>query len=293
MDKISYVCGESLTSDIMEQLVGIWQECFLDERDYICRFWDGCSKLLKVPTLRKKGKVVCVCYLLPVWIQMGEYGSFCKAWYLYALATPVSERKKGYAKRLLEEIHSHIPEPIILVPAQGLTSFYEKNGFSLWFHTSIPDCVISGEQSYPIPHREGLKIRKMIPDFDKKSGEDFVTEYMFLRKQSLRQEGYVGLDTDFLKYALSEHLYCGGEIYQIQSGSESDFGIIYVLSWINREENTLYIKEITAPVEQWQLYGQWIAGFLQVQHTKYPEHVVMENGRLTDLQKGYLGFTLG
>lgn len=97
-----------------------------DEADFRNKLFESCFKY--VCFLEDNGEILSMLFKLPCKIITNE--EKLNAGYIYAAATPIKHRSKGYMSLLLENVKQSHNGVLFLRPAnEGLIDFYKKNGF--------------------------------------------------------------------------------------------------------------------------------------------------------------------
>ena len=105
----------------------LYKEAFGDDGEFTVKLFDdffNCCHYIKVDQ-----EVAAMLFLLPCELVMGDDRR--SASYLFAAATALSYRGKGYMTRLIEKCLAENEDFIFLKPADnGLIDFYSSRGFS-------------------------------------------------------------------------------------------------------------------------------------------------------------------
>jgi len=128
-----------------EQAIALWQEAFHDTEKYI-RFFLNQHGDATVLTKCCDNHLVSALYLIDGAIRNGS--ETAKAYYLFAAATFLRERRQGHMERLLKKAEdyakSHQAQYLALVPASPtLFSYYAKFGFRTAFYAKEADINLS------------------------------------------------------------------------------------------------------------------------------------------------------
>lgn len=180
-----------------KDLIEIWHKSFGDSIEYIHMFLQWNAARAKIIVYMIQDRPVSVAYLLPlVYRKAGEQDVPC--WYLYAAATMPEYRNRGYFSDILAFIKVHVPEPVILVPAEhSLIGYYEKQGLYVWQQEEVTRVSEHRQKT------EETAMISCITDMDVKA-------YEAVREAYLCQSGYMKWDTHFLDYIFRENMVCGG-----------------------------------------------------------------------------------
>ena len=118
--------------DNIDGLYNLWQECFGDSKEIIDMFFNSSFSLDNTVVCVDDNNVVAMAYMLEESIFIN--GIKYSAYYLYALATTQSYRKKGIMAQVIEyiiklSVNRNI-DYLFLVPAsEKLFNYYKKFGF--------------------------------------------------------------------------------------------------------------------------------------------------------------------
>lgn len=177
-----------------KDLIEIWHKSFGDSIEYIHMFLQWNAARAKIIVCKIEDRPVSVAYLLPlVYRKVGQQDIPC--WYLYAAATLPEYRGHGYFSDILTFIKLHVPEPVILVPAEpALIGYYERQGLHMWQEEEVLSVECVEKSCNPIIS---------LSDID-------VQAYETARESYLGQSGYMKWDTHFLTYIFHENTLCGG-----------------------------------------------------------------------------------
>ena len=178
-----------------KDLIEIWHKSFGDSVEYIHTFLKWNAVRAKIIVCKIEDRPVSVAYLLPlVYRKVGQQDIPC--WYLYAAATLPEYRGHGYFSDILTFIKLHVPEPVILVPAEpALIGYYERQGLHMWQEEEVTRVTEDTHQ--------GSETAMMLHDID-------VETYTAIRDAYFGQMGYMKWDEHFLKYIFQENTICGG-----------------------------------------------------------------------------------
>ena len=206
-----------------KDLIEIWHKSFGDSIEYIHMFLQWNAARAKIIVYMIQDRPVSVAYLLPlVYRKAGEQDVPC--WYLYAAATLPEYRGHGYFGDILAFIQKHVPEPVILVPAEpALTRYYERQGLEVWQEEEVTWVTEDTHQ--------GSETAMMLNDID-------VETYTAIRDAYFGQTGYMKWDEHFMKFIFQENIICGGrqKSFEIEG---RHYGVIYRI-----EEQCLKVLEL-------------------------------------------------
>ena len=208
-----------------KDLIEIWHKSFGDSVEYIHTFLKWNAVRAKIIVCKIEDRPVSVAYLLPlVYRKVGQQDIPC--WYLYAAATLPEYRGHGYFSDILTFIKLHVPEPVILVPAeQSLIGYYERQGLHMWQQEEVTRVTEHRQKT------EETAMISYITDMDVKA-------YEAAREAYLCQSGYMKWDEHFLKYIFQENIICGGrqKSFEIEG---RHYAVIY-----RKEEQCLKVLEL-------------------------------------------------
>ena len=178
-----------------KDLIEIWHKSFGDSMEYIHMFLQWNASRAKIIVCMIEDRPVSVAYLLPLmYRKVGQQDIPC--WYLYAAATLPEYRGCGYFSDILTFIKLHVPEPVILVPAEpALIGYYERQGLHMWQKEEVTRVTEDTHQ--------GAETAMMLHDID-------LETYTAIRDAYFGQMGYMKWDEHFLKYIFQENTICGG-----------------------------------------------------------------------------------
>lgn len=188
------------------RLKEIWQICFGDPERYIDFFFQNAFHPEQTLVWEEDGTVCAMFFLLDCSVWAG--GSEVPAAYLYAAATMPAYRSRGIMGRMIRYAAGFVSScgygGIVLVPAEpGLFDYYGRFGFRTCFYDAVEDIVPERD---PIDSA-GLGI----------APTDFSTLER-LRRAVVQENGGVMWNGVQFDYALREHLFTGGRIFQTQDG---------------------------------------------------------------------------
>ena len=124
----------------LTECIDLYHQAFgVDEEEFENKLFGDCFKYCK--TLEVNGKTFSMLFLLPCEIIFENKA--LKAKYIFAVATDIKERGKGYMSKLLNEVKGETDSLLFLRPAnEGLIKLYGSLGFK-----AIP--AKSLENKYP------------------------------------------------------------------------------------------------------------------------------------------------
>lgn len=117
-----------MSTDRIPQLKALWQQAFGDTDRFVDRFFAHFFSPDRCRVLEQDGKVVSALYWFDGYLDGRKWA------YLYAVATDVAHRGKGFCRTLMEETHRHLEASgyagAVLVPAEeGLWGYYGAMGY--------------------------------------------------------------------------------------------------------------------------------------------------------------------
>ena len=222
-----------------KDLIEIWHKSFGDSIEYIHMFLQWNASGAKIIVYMIEDRPVSVAYLLPlVYRKAGEQDIPC--WYLYAAATLPEYRGRGYFGDILNFIKEHVPEPVILVPAeQSLTRYYERQGLHVWQKEEVLS-VEAGKKVQETINPECMLQRSCAQSHNatESLAHIDVQVYEAAREAYLHRMGYMKWYTHFLKYIFQENIICGGrqKSFEIEG---RHYAVIYRI-----EEQCLKVLEL-------------------------------------------------
>ena len=184
----------------------IWAECFGDPEAYVDFFFQNAFEPEKTLVCEEGGAPCAMLFLLDCSVWIG--GREVPAAYLYAAATLPAYRSRGIMGRMIGYAADYVRScgygGIVLVPAEpGLFDYYGRFGFQTCFYDVLEELVSGGEPS-------GAAGPSADPaDFS-------ALEQM--RRTVLKECGGMMWNGRQFDYALREHLFTGGRIFQTQEG---------------------------------------------------------------------------
>lgn len=197
-----------------EEIIRLWNEAFFDSRDYIDFFLNNCPCICAGSII--ENKLVSMLFLLD-----GRIGNFTVK-YIYAACTDKAFRGRGLMKELIsfseDYCRKNSDDGLFLVPAEeSLYAYYGKLGF---FE------VFEKKEAVLTPSKNNIKY--INSDADKA---------LKIRKELLKDKDCFVFTDEVHKYAISEHLYSGGEILSCSDGD--DLSLLFVC----RNSEQTVIKE--------------------------------------------------
>lgn len=269
------------TRQMIPQLTQIWIEAFGDEREYVDFYFTNrfCETDMLVYLL--DGKPVSMISMLPAYLRVSAIpdnekviGMPRQMRYIYAVATLISYRGRGYARKLIKEAYRLLQVPLVLEPATAqLFYYYQRMGFCSAFAVSEYELNVQKEASrigesvkenqaiqenYFAETNVTMRAAEFIPVTDDASPSEAgmtisltgasqrywlltVTphEYKKIRDEKLSVAGYVEWDEKAIAYALLENDYCGGYAYKVFHDDMEDI-LMYRI-----EDNRMRIIETT------------------------------------------------
>ena len=119
---------DKITNSKATECARLWKEAFGDSDEFISSFIKNIYIGDNMLCVEQHGKVVSMLHFVPF-----EYDS-SKVAYIYAVATAVNERGKGYARLLIRQaiekaIHDGYKAVFTLPADDGLSGFYSQFGF--------------------------------------------------------------------------------------------------------------------------------------------------------------------
>lgn len=132
------------TRQMIPQLTQIWIEAFGDEKEYVDFYFTNrfCETDMLVYLL--DGEPVSMISMLPAYLRVSTDSENVKVTgmrrsirYIYAVATLIAYRGRGYARKLIEEAYRILQVPLVLEPAtEQLFQYYQHMGFRSAFSVS-------------------------------------------------------------------------------------------------------------------------------------------------------------
>lgn len=134
MESITYA-----TRQMIPELTKLWIEAFGDDREYVGFYFANrfCEKDMLVYLL--DGKPISMISMLPAYLHVNTQPKRAGLHllekrrpirYIYAVATLMEYRGRGYAKRLIQEAYRLLQIPLVLEPAtKPLFDYYQRMGF--------------------------------------------------------------------------------------------------------------------------------------------------------------------
>ncbi|MCQ2483787.1 MAG: GNAT family N-acetyltransferase [Clostridia bacterium] len=204
-------------SERRDEIISLWQECFGDEKEYICYFLDCCKS--DCLGFVKEGKLVSMLFLLDGFIKNNSVR------YIYAACTLKKFRGMGLMGKLIEASKKLCEETeydaLFLVPGEdSLYDYYSKFGFIPQFRRSVAE----------------LKNTSLNTDLLNEITD--VNTTVKIRSEILSEYDCFVFDEKTMKYSIKEHMYNGGKIYSaVFSGK-------IILLFALKRESEIYIKEL-------------------------------------------------
>ena len=205
------------------ELKEIWKECFEDSDNYIDFYYKKRFQKENTLVYLLDDKIVSMLTMLPAQIQ--KEGKYQSVRYIYALGTRKAYRKRGYAKRLLEEAERKTKEPFILIPeTKALFSYYRKLGFEFNFFLT-----------------KDKKRREEIIWDERVIEVAEAAQYKHIRDEKFKREGYLQWNEEAISYAIEENRFLGGEAYIIKDLKTGEKDIVFV----RKQNEDIEILEIS------------------------------------------------
>ena len=319
-----YMAEESVFSyaekNELDDIKAIWRACFPDPPEYISFFLEHTFREDAIICRRCNGKAVSMAFVFPASIRKGEQEQAVK--YLYAVATLPEYRGKGFSSSILHHIADKYDCPVLICPEnEAIVPFYEKRGF-----VKVLEAPVSWDiQRNPV-HDEIAIVNNDLPiqpnqvnsnNFSSLSlreigmqeiNDNFANEYM--RSRQKRYEGtlFVEWNSEYLHFALLEHLFCGGQIWKGFDGyvlckQEGDC-LQVAESTISKEYEEQAIEQLkktynTKTISQLQKEGYvlWPEKHMKIERNSeilsYTENQSGVFSGPEDMKYGYFCFTLG
>ncbi len=208
------------------EIIDLWEEAFGDSEEYIRFYLENRFTEENMLVIREDDKIVSMASFWDASIK--ENDQIIPVKYVYAVATSISSRGKGYASRLMRHAYEKYQMPLILQPgSSSLFHYYANIGFQKCFlecrrtwnatDTCNSDCII---HSHPT--------------------EELIKRYFDARELHMADVSYVQWNLPAITYALLENSYCGGHIAELSDG--------FILYRIRKD--FLDIVEIVLPKER-------------------------------------------
>lgn len=161
---MNIVCRRARESD-RDALVALWVQAFRDPKEDIAHFLDTFDYVKTAFVLCKNERICSMLFLLPTAVQDGDHRF--SAGYIYAGATDMEARGKGYYRRLLDYAAQTARQAgtaaLLLRPAtECLADSYRRMGFTVpLFGNAHSDrdskpCKTMGAKCYGARRRECL-----------------------------------------------------------------------------------------------------------------------------------------
>lgn len=252
------------TRQMIPQLTQIWIEAFGDEKEYVDFYFTNrfCENDMLVFLL--DGKPVSMISMLPAYLRVNKQSNNVKVTgmrrpirYIYAVATRIAYRGRGYARELIEEAYRILQVPLVLEPATDqLFNYYQHMGFRSAFSISeysIPmykhqsaesDVTMRAAEFEPTIAETVHDVPGMTISLTGASQRYWLLtvtprEYKKIRDEKLAACEYTEWDENAIAYALLENDYCGGFAYKVFHDNIEDI-LMYRM-----EENRMRIIETT------------------------------------------------
>lgn len=199
-------------------LISLWQEAFGDGEEAIGMFLDSCYNPENTVVAEENGRIVSMLFLLEG--KMKIENKLYPSYYLYAAATAKSERGKGLMAELLafaENIaRNRKTDFICLKPAEkSLYDYYGKFGFKSVFSTKTVNVDYVEKNSLNV--------------LSASECDRFARRNKFLGGC----DAFIWDDAS-IEYAIKQHLYYGGKVFDTCKG--------YTLYAV--DDRKLFVKEI-------------------------------------------------
>lgn len=259
------------TKEDFPDIKRIWREAFGDEDQYISFYLENRWNEENMICMRENGRIVSFANLLPARIRID--GEMVDAYYLYAVATDIEFRGKGYATKIIGHIEKKYSAPILVVPAtKELVAFYEKLGF--WEAFEKESLVYS-------------EIKSVQPLEFHECGVAQAGEFKQARDLFFDREGYVEWDVEAVAYAIKENAICEGKLIHMPDKGyvlyRKDEDILVVL------ESTIAREDVESVVATMMKAEQCNRAVLH----NYGGMIYSNKGELKGKKKGYLNLVLG
>ncbi|MBP2642115.1 MAG: GCN5-related N-acetyltransferase [Firmicutes bacterium] len=214
----------------IRQLKALWKACFGDSDRYIDFFYNNRYKPEESVVLLEGNAIATMLVLLPMSIRFSEGQSF-SAGYLYAFATHLKFRGRGYGPNILQFVDTHLiklgVDSTITVPATGMFDYFAKVGFIECFY--IREAMIDS-QAVPLSETEG-KIQVSAPD-----------TYNAVRNEFLKGSLHVRYDNEAIDYQKKLSMQAGADIYHLHIGDVTGCAAAEV-----SDTGVVFIKELLLP----------------------------------------------
>lgn len=274
-----------------EQILELWKTCFGDEEDYIRFYLDHRLTEDNMLVIHEDGKVVSMAGFLPAEYYSG--GEYLPARYVYAVATLPEYRGRGYAASVLAFAREKYDGLLILSPAEeSLCSYYERMGFTRAF--AAGRCGLTADRPETAGEAE-LSAMELGGESGGAERLEPVTaeEYVRVRDEKNRREGYVRWDEEAVRYAMELNEEEGGRTC-VAVGPEGERDILMY----HPDGELLTITETTLPADR---LGELLPELLAETGTTRAEYVQPggmlwppDSGKEMPVSReGYLNLTLG
>lgn len=208
---------------MIDEMKQLWKECFKDSDSYIDFYYKKRFQKENTLVCFVDGRVASMMTMLPAKIQ--KNGIYEPIRYIYAVATKEEYRKRGYARKLLEEGQRIIKEPFILIPAEESLFFYYK---ALGFKTNFSLTVQKKRKEDIFWDNREIRIAQ-------------AAEYKEIRDRKFQKEGYIKWGEEAIFYAIEENRLLGGEAYIAEDFQKMEKDIIFV----RKQKKEIEILEIS------------------------------------------------
>ena len=227
-----------------QDIIKLWQEAFGDSRAYASCFLDKYNELggenLILGGVLEGDELVSFCFLLPC--SLASKGEERNGYYLYALATKVSKRGKGYGSALCkylseEHLDGSNRDFLFLVPAEReLFSFYKKLGYAPFgkvYAGKINNNNFEGEAS-------SFELREISK-----------SQFADLRGRTFKESQGIAWGESHLSYAYEENAFLGGKSYAILDESKGEIAVCLLGASNDRAVlRELYFSSKIEPTEE-------------------------------------------
>ena len=225
-----------------EEIHKIWETCFGDEAELVDFYLDKRMTEDNMLLICQDGHAVSMASFLDINVRDGEEWKPAK--YVYAVATLLEYRGRGYAGKILKKAEEIFNMPLVLVPAEKeLVGYYRKVGFT---------------EAYP---SERLLEKQDVPELSAAELNSYsveeitAAEYQKIREQKLMRDGFIAWDEAAIRFAMDFNCFCGGRTVKVvwsddisRDESAEDADILMYCP----ENGTLHIIETTLGEEQFE-----------------------------------------
>lgn len=199
------------------EIISLWQECFSDEKEYICFFLNNCKS--ECLGAIENGKLVSMLFLLDGFMKNYTVR------YIYAACTLKKYRGRGLMGKLIDASKLLCAEAnygaVFLVPGEdSLYDYYSKFGFIPQFRRSVIELENSNLNT---------DLLNEITD---------VNTALELRKEILSGYDCFIFDDETMKYSIKEHITNVGKIYSAVFEGKK------ILLFVFERESEIFIKEL-------------------------------------------------